>query len=269
MLVPGLVEAQTIAEFERDGVVLLPGVISSDWLVRLNAAVERQIANPGPYFKQVGAKGYNSDKLAWRRDAEIAAYVKESPLPALAGALLRSRKVNLLLDQLFSKIAGTPEAETPWHHDQVVFPVQGTQTVSFWMSLTPVTHDTGALKFVRGSHRWGRLFQPTGFDGKPIFTVVEAYEQITPDFGAEPDKYDIVCWDMQPGDLVAFSFLTLHGASGNTRSDQPRHAYTIRYTGDDVVYAPNAASTKELLVSTLTPGRPLDCAEFPEVWRAV
>jgi ectoine hydroxylase-related dioxygenase (phytanoyl-CoA dioxygenase family) len=73
---------------------------------------------------------------------------------------------------------------------------------------------------------------------------------------------------MWPGDVVAFSLLTLHGASGNPSRNQPRHAYTVRYAGDDVTYAPNAASTKELLVNTLSHGMPLDSPEYPVVWRA-
>jgi ectoine hydroxylase-related dioxygenase (phytanoyl-CoA dioxygenase family) len=176
--------------------------------------------------------------------------------------------VNVLLDQLFVKEPESPDAETPWHHDIVVFPVAGSQTISFWTSLDPVTRDSGALEFIRGSNHWGRLFQPLGFDGKPIFGVVETYEQVTPDFGAEPDKYDFLLWDMQPGDVVAFSFLTVHRSPGNNKNDRWRRAYTIRYTGDDVVYRPNAASQKELLVEHLTPGAPLDSIEYPVVWRS-
>ena len=106
-----MLDAQKLVEFDRDGVAFLPGVISRDWVTRLNAAVQRQLDNPGPYFKQVGTQGYNSDKLAWRSDPDIAAYVRESPLPALAAALMRSRKVNLVQDQLFSKNASTPDSQ--------------------------------------------------------------------------------------------------------------------------------------------------------------
>lgn len=263
------VSPEMVSAFEREGVVLIRGALDAEWLARLGAAVERACAKPGPYYYRLGAtRGFHLDKLAWRTDPDVAAYAKDSPLPALAAALLRARKVNLFCDQLFAKDPGAVEAETPWHQDQVIFPVEGRQTVSFWTSLDPVTRETGAIEFIAGSHLWGKMYQPYGFDGRPAFGVVESYEQVTPDFGAERDRHEFRCWDMEPGDVVAFSFLTLHYAAGNAHGTRPRRAFTLRYTGDDVVYRPNAASTPAYLVPGLVPGRPLDSAEYPVVWQA-
>ena len=39
-----------------------------------------------------------------------------------------------------------------------------------------------------------------------------------PDPDAEPGKYKVLEWQMQPGDAVAFHYRTVHGARGNNPS---------------------------------------------------
>ena len=83
--------------------------------------------------------------MSWHNDPDIASFASTSPLPTLAARLMRARKVNFFCDQLFVKEPGSADSPTPWHHDQVVFPIAGTKTVSFWICLDPVTRETGAL----------------------------------------------------------------------------------------------------------------------------
>ena len=263
------VSEHAIAEFETTGVTWLRGVLSADWLRRLEAAVERELANPGPYSRRIGPQGrYRTGNMSWRNDPDIASFAATSPLPVLAASLMRAHKVNFFCDQLFVKEPGSADSPTPWHHDQVVFPIAGKKTVSFWICLDPVTRETGALEFVTGSHLWGRLFQPRGFDNKPLFGVVDGYEPDTPDIDAEREKYEIACQDMEPGDVVAFTFLTLHGSGGNASNTRRRRAYSMRYTGEDVIYQPNAATMPMLRHVQVPVGAPLDSLDFPIVWPA-
>jgi len=88
---------------------------------------------------------------------------------------------------------------TRWHNDQPYWPV-----MSFWVALDPVTKETGAMKFIPGSHRWGNWFQPENFAPG----VSKPYEQNPdfvkmPDIEAERDQHKIVSWDMEPGDVLA------------------------------------------------------------------
>ena len=88
-----------------------------------------------------------------------------------------------------------------------------------------------------------------------------------PDIGGHREDYDIVGWDMEPGDVVAFTSRTFHGASGNSRSDRRRRGYSVRYTGDDVRYAPDQFTVASTLNPELKPGDELDSRLFPVVWR--
>ncbi len=60
--------------------------------------------------------------------------------------------------------------------------------------------------------------------------------ETTPDIEAAREDYDIRSWSLEPGDLIAFHFLTLHGAPANP-SQGRRRAFAARWLGDDAVYA--------------------------------
>ena len=102
--------------------------------------------------------------------------------------------------------------------------------MSFWLPLDPVTRESGALSFVAGSHRWERWFQPEPFaKGGAEYERGEGYEPM-PDIDA--GGYDILSWDMEPGDALAFHAMTVHGAGGNLTSGTRRRGYAVRYCGD-------------------------------------
>ena len=92
----------------------------------------------------------------------IAAAMKSMD-PALeeSARVMGASKVNFFYDQLLVKEPGTRE-RTPWHHDQPYYPIDGEQIVSLWLPLDPVDRAT-CVEYVKGSHRWGRWFQPKYF----------------------------------------------------------------------------------------------------------
>jgi ectoine hydroxylase-related dioxygenase (phytanoyl-CoA dioxygenase family) len=266
------IDAGTRAAFEADGAVPLRGVVGSAWLGRLAAAIERDIAKPGPfahgYVPENGQGRFHGNLKLWESDADCRAFCLGSGLPALAAALLGAGRVNLFYDQLFVKEPGTVN-RTRWHNDLPYWPIRGRQVLSFWLALDPTTRDSGALEFVRGSHRWGRWFQPERFGDTKAHGDYERnpdYEQM-PDLEAARGDYDIVSWNLAPGDIVAFHGLTVHGAGGNNRTDVRRRGYAVRYSGDDVVYDTRPGPNANLRVAGMADGAPLAGPNFPEVWR--
>jgi ectoine hydroxylase-related dioxygenase (phytanoyl-CoA dioxygenase family) len=256
-----------VEAFERDGAVLVPGAVGAAWLEPLRAAIDRDIATPGPFangYKSDDGKGrFHGNARLWEHDATFADYCLNSPLPALAARFLRTDHVNLLYDQLFVKEPGTPNP-TPWHNDQPYWPIKGWQVMSFWLALDPVTLESGAVEYIAGSHKWDRWFQPRTFAGPNLYERNPDYEDI-PDFEAARRQYDIKVWDMMPGDVIAFHALTVHGSGGNRRADLRRRGYTVRYTGPDVTYDPRPGTAQMLWTDQLSPGQRLDSARYPVV----
>ena len=87
-----------------------------------------------------------------------------------------------------------------------------------------------------------------------------------PDIEAARDDYSILGWDMEPGDAIAFSFLTVHGAPGNLQSGARRRAFAARYCGGDVVFAQRAGEVSPPFPDVrLNHGEPLRGDDFPVV----
>ena len=258
-----------IEAFWADGAIALRGVVDAGWQRALAEAIEADIADPGPFFHgyapEDGRGRFHGNLRTWEQHEGFRRFCFESPLPGMARRLLRSRKINLLYDQLFVKEPDTAN-RTRWHNDQPYWPINGRQVLSFWVALDLTDQQSGALEFVRGSHLWGRFFQPEAF-GRNKAAGYERnpdYERM-PDIEADRGAYDIISFDLEPGDVYAFHALTVHGAGGNLSAGQRRRGYTVRYTGDDIVYSSQPGSNRGLRNPLLKDGDPLDSEQYPLV----
>ena len=77
-------------------------------------------------------------------------------------------------------------------------------------------------------------------------------------------------WDMQAGDCLVFSALTVHGSGGNTAMTHRRAALSTRWLGDDAVWDPRPATATYYYEPEgvgLQPGDPVGGRHFPEMWR--
>ncbi len=261
------VDPSVVAAFRRDGVVTVRAVLDQTALEELGSAIERDMASPGPFYH-----GYASDEgrfhgnlRLWEHDPVFRAVCLKEPLPQLARQFLESAKVNLLYDQLFVKEAAMAQ-RTRWHNDQPYWPIRGSQILSVWVALDPTTEENGRLEFIRGSHRWNRWFQPEAFGktGAIDYERNPDFEDI-PDIESDRDSYDIISWDLQPGDAYVFHGMTVHGAGGNRKSDCSRRGYTIRYTGDDITYDIRPGLSQPLVHEGLQQGDALDSERYPVI----
>jgi len=256
-----------LERFQSDGAVVLRGVFR-DWIEPLRAGVARVMADPSPLERTVrpadGSAPFFQDFCNWQRIPEFRAFVFESPAAALAARLMRSQTARFFHDHVLVKEPGASTV-TPWHQDQPYYAIEGAQSVSFWTPLDPVARDT-VMECVAGSHRWGRGFRPTRFDGTALYPK-DDFDEV-PDIDAKRGELSVVGWDMEPGDAIAFSFRTVHGAPAN-RSTRPRRAFSSRWVGDDAVYVERGGKTSPPFPDLkLRPGDPLDAPEFPLIFKA-
>ena len=134
-----------------------------------------------------------------------------------------SRSVRLFHEHVLVKEPDS-DVPTPWHHDQPYYSVDGTQTCSLWIPLDSVPRDT-VPEFVAGSHQWGHWFRPDRFN-KTALNADDGLEPV-PDIDGERGRYNILGWAMEPGDAVAFNYLTLHGAPANRQAANRRRAFSL------------------------------------------
>lgn len=228
-----VVTDKMVEDFQRDGVVLVKG-LWKDWVEPLRAGIERNMAEPGPYAAENLKPGeggrFFDDYCNWTRIAEFEEVIKGSDVAQVAARLMQSNRVQMFHDHVLVKEPGTTKP-TPWHQDGPYYFVQGRQTVSFWSPLDPVKE--ASLRCVAGSHRWEKEVLPTRWLAETSFYPDSEKYMPVPDPDAE--GMTVLEWEMEPGDAVAFDYLTLHGARGNNASAR-RRAFSLRLLGDDARY---------------------------------
>lgn len=259
----------------EDGAVVVRGVLDEAWVSRMRGAVERELAGPSATGVEFGAQAgrFYGDMFLWRRDDDFRAFACDSPLPALAARLLQAQRVNLLYDQLFVKEPGSIEP-TPWHQDLPYWPIKGEQVISIWAPFDRAGPDNGVVSYVRGSHRSGEMFRPQAFGAsKNAAAYDDSPFAPLPDIEANRDRYTFLTWALEPGDVLVHHGRTIHGAPGNLSASARRRALAVRYTGDDVRYAPRPGTFMEIeAVRTHVPapdiaaGAPMGGVLFPQVW---
>jgi len=259
-----------VAAYAEDGAVCLRNLLDQDWIERLRDGVEQAIAEPGPMARLNGPDGdkkrFFVDFCLWLRIPVFDDLVWRSPLAAAAAQLMASDKVNFYHEHLLVKEPGAEE-RTPWHHDMPYYPLTGDQICSFWIPLDDVPEET-AVRYVRGSHRWGKRYQPMYFKKSTDLAVSDEVFEAPPDIDAAPDQYDLLHWELTPGDCIAFHGLTLHGGPGNPSATRRRRAFAARWTGDDVRYAERQGQVSPPIENHgVGDGEVLDSDTFPVVWR--
>lgn len=235
-----IVDQEKVDAFKANGVVLIKGLFR-DWVDTIRAGIEKNIANPGPFASEnlkAGEAGrFFDDYCNWTRIEEFEDVIRNSQVGAVAAALMDSKTVQVFHDHVLVKEPGTT-LPTPWHQDSPYYFVDGEQTVSFWCPVDPVKEAT--LRFVAGSHLWEKAVLPTRWASEVDFYPDENIYMPVPDPDAEGMR--ILEWEMEPGDTVAFSYKTLHGARGNLTGNR-RRAFSVRFNGDDTRYVTRAGPT--------------------------
>lgn len=259
-------DAAVIEDFARNGAICLRGVFSTEWVDIVRRGIERNLAVPGPAasFADGSEKRFFQDSNNWKRIEEFEAFVRLSPARLIAAQLFSSRTVTFLHDHVLVKYAGATKP-TPWHQDQPYSPVEGSQFCTMWMPVDPVPREA-VLEFVGGSQRSGTWYRPQRFIDGSLRVDDDPRWALLPDIEADRPAWPILGWDVQPGDVLIFHGLTLHGAPGNLR-DTPRRILSTRWLGDDArIRRRSGKMSPPLPDDAPADGEPFACEHFPLVW---
>jgi ectoine hydroxylase-related dioxygenase (phytanoyl-CoA dioxygenase family) len=261
---------EVVEQFETDGAVWLPGLLSRSWLTLIEAGLRRNVNNPGPnarthYKGRPGA--FYDDHCNYAAIPEYQRLLEDSPMADILVKLLKTENLWLFYDQIFIKEGGYSR-RTPWHQDTPYFMADGSQIAGLWISLDPLT-EAETLEVVAGSHR-GPLYNGSAFDDQddtvPVFDLVR-FPRL-PDIQRDRESWNIISWASKPGDVLIMHPSILHGGA-EMREGGRRRTLSLRMFGDDVVYverpgaghAPQFAGVSEVLRT----GDPLRHPWFPKL----
>ena len=226
---------EEIATFVTDGVVCLRGALDVDAVGAMAGPVEQALASTavadlsemgraleaaGERVRREGTGDSTTGTFAsgvdhWREQPAFADFACRSALPGLVAGLLQTTELWLYEDSVLVKEPGARE-HTVWHQDLGYFHVDGEQLATTWCPLDDVTPETGAVRYVVGSHRWPSTYRPNLFVSSMAIpgTAGDAVPDV--DALAATGGCEVVTFSTTPGDVVVHHARTLHAAGPNT-----------------------------------------------------
>ncbi len=252
-------------DFARDGAVCVRGAFAPEHVELATLAIDDNLRDLSPRAKRASADddgAFIEDFCNWQRIPAMERFIRESPAASIAAALTGSSTVRLYHDHVLVKEPGTTQ-RTPWHQDQPYYNVAGSQNASMWFPVDPVSRES-TLEFVAGTHR-GPWFMPRTFLDQRAAWFPDGALAEMPDFAADPERWRVLGWALEPGDAVFFDMLTVHGSAGVSGARR-RRVLSVRFLGDDMVHAPRPWTTSPPfpgLDRELPAGAPLDHPLFP------
>ena len=235
------ITSNEIETYHRDGVLLLQNMFDNDWIEILNKGLDTNCKNPTErsrtWNKDSLGRTMIFDNTAWQHIDEYRKFIFNSPASQISGQLIGSKNINFFFDSIFVRSKGT-QFKTPWHQDEPYWSIEGYDVCTLWMPLVPVKRKS-SLSFVPGSHRPKTVFNQYNFGSltlnpKDQVDFSNIADQEFPDIDADPERFGVVSWDMQPGDCVVFNGRTIHGGSGKLDDECDLRVFTTKWLGDDV-----------------------------------
>ena len=210
-----------LSALERDGAIVIEGLLSADVVARVNAEVDGAVAaaDPnGPMFNPMakafmGAFTKNVPGVPGISRTFATEVMCHPVLLGMADAILgpNCARFQLNLGQILER---GPGSEDQWlHRDEGVWvdvpkPSPELQLASV-IALVDCTRDNGATRVVPGSHRWPDRHLPMN-------------EQIT------PTADQIAVAEMPAGSAVVYTGGVIHGGGANS-TGRPRRAVHLSY----------------------------------------
>ncbi len=261
-------DAQALrAQMRSEGVVVLRGLLGSDWVERLRQALDVCRDAPSRFHGVLSAEGeplVESDLFCWFTNDTFAELARSSPLTRAATTLLGSETVVFIEDQWFLSEPGATSG-SPWHQDHPYYNVDR-PFVTIWVTLDDVDA-SASLRVVPGSHR-GELYSPVEFASDRSTIGGGSALPAVPNIDGHPELYQVRSWDFVAGDAVAFDSRLLHSTSAEPSGRGLFRRLSTRWIHPDARYhdhGEQAAIFWQALPHGLSDGDRLACDHFPLV----
>jgi ectoine hydroxylase-related dioxygenase (phytanoyl-CoA dioxygenase family) len=219
--VPPLTTDQ-VAAFERDGYIVVRGLLREDEIALLANAARKDAALFASRYSVEDDSGRKTLMAEWNHAGDD-----------IYGMVSRSRRIVAAMEQLLDgevyhyhskmmlkepRVGGAWE----WHQDYGYWYQNGCllpDMASCMIALDRATEENGCLKVLRGSHRMGRIEH--GRVGKQTGADLERV-------AVAQQRFELVACVLDPGDALFFHANLLH-ASGPNESERPRWSLICAY----------------------------------------
>lgn len=218
---------EQIASYQKNGHILLRNVATPDEINAyepiLSGVVREHDYNTKPVEERdTYGKAFIQIGNLWQLNEGAKRFVMARRFAKIAAELMGVSGVRIYHDQALFKEPGG--GHTPWHQDQIYWPLDTPNTITLWMPLVPVSEEVGSMTFVDESQKLGYLSRQEISDEshKTLGSFIEGKQLPTTNYGA-----------LAAGDATFHAGWTLHSAPGNP-TEAMREVMTIIYIEDGV-----------------------------------
>jgi hypothetical protein len=237
------------------------GARQADWcstgFARIEGALDRHAVEALGAALPLGGGGGDYGAIAhdvWRRTPAIRSIAAAAGLDDLARELLGTDVAIWFQDHLIDKSAPSVRP-IEWHQDYSYWPIDRPLGLTMWVAIDGAGEDSGCLRYVPGSHRWGER-RAAGFGAGDV-----------PDRGLPPidearAEAAAVAAPTAAGDVLIHHPLTWHMSRPN-HSGRLRRGYSITWLHPAARWAPDRCRHPLCITLSPAPGDPLDPGHFP------
>jgi ectoine hydroxylase-related dioxygenase (phytanoyl-CoA dioxygenase family) len=260
--------AEQLEQFDRDGFVIVDGLIDDDTVARLRERFE-------PLFAGQYATGIKPDEVnwlagrdpddrtrqicnGWKADEVIAAQVLSPQSGRLAAELMGWDGVRLGQDNCIWKPPGTKSLgmhQDGSYLDYLVPP----EMITCWITLDDTSAEAGTITYAAGSHRWPRSPENRGEFHAPADWLAPVHRGVP-----DGEELRLVPIEVKAGGAAFHHHLTFHGSGPNTGGVH-RRSVISHFIRPDATFHPTNTDpnySRYRKVDTLE----LDESFFPIVW---
>ena len=221
---------QAAGEFDRQGYLILPGLLDAALLASARAeSVAICRGDRGAIDGVVPAAELDDDETVLRRylcihfPHKVSALARDlARLPAAVRALnaVFGPNVKMVQSMLFIKSEGKPGQA--WHQDETHIPTRDRSLAAVWIALDDATVENGCLWVIPDSHRAGVLYPDREQDDPRFDCTREAY-------GFRYRQEDAVPVELKAGSALVFEGYLLHRSMPNSGRHGMRRALVNHY----------------------------------------
>ncbi len=239
------ISAEMQVQYNRDGYFRIRNGVDAQSLGLLSTALRDLMAalntDTTPVeMRSTYRRAFTQVTNLWQKSEPVKQFVFRKDLAQIAANIMGVNGVRLYHDQALFKEAGG--GATPWHVDQVYWPLDTKNTCTFWIPLQKTSSEMGTLSFARGSH-----LKKGGRD----MLISDESEAFFSKYVKE-SNFEISTDEFERGDISIHSGWTVHHAGPNL-THRTREVMTIIYMAEDTSLLRSPSKTQLVDRDAFTP----------------
>lgn len=232
------VKDSQVQDYQKNGHILLRSVASKEEISVFEPIISDKVKELNYHDKPIHerdtyGKAFIQIGNVWKHSEKVQQFVLAKRFAKIAADLMGVDSVRIYHDQALYKEPGG--GHTPWHQDQIYWPLDTDKTITMWMPLVPISHEVGSMTFASESHNLGYINK---------LVISDESHRTLKEFIEGKGFGQVTYGSMDAGDATFHAGWTLHSAPGNPTEDMRKVMTVIYYADGTKIAEPDSNARK-------------------------